>query len=84
MYLTLVPNNESKQKKIKYEELWIKIRDLIRLITKSSDDHDEKYMKIKSNSDDTLSLNKKIEIPSMMIVARAVFMKIANIIQKFS
>ena len=73
----------NKQKK-KYEELWIKIRDLIRLITKSSDDHDQKYMKIKSNSDDTLSLNKKIEIPSIIIVARAVFMKITNIIQKFS
>ena len=30
-----------------YEELWIKIRDLIRSITKNLDDYDEKYMKIK-------------------------------------
>ena len=30
-YLSLVPTNESKEKiKKKYEELWIKIRDLIR------------------------------------------------------
>ena len=32
-YLTLVPNNDSKEKTKKYEELWNKIKDLIRLIT---------------------------------------------------
>ena len=36
-YLILIPINESKQKIEKYEELWIKIRDLIRSITKNSD-----------------------------------------------
>ena len=50
-YLTLVPINENKEKIKKYEELWSKIRDLIRLITKNSDDYDEKYTKIKFNSD---------------------------------
>ena len=30
-------------------------------------------MKIKFNSDDELALNKTIEIPSMIIVVRAVF-----------
>ena len=34
-YLTLIPTNESKEKIKKYEELWKKIRDLIRLITKN-------------------------------------------------
>ena len=34
-YLTLIPTNESIEKIKKYEELWKKIRDLIRLITKS-------------------------------------------------
>ena len=29
-YLTLVPTNDSKEKIKKYEELWIKIRDVIR------------------------------------------------------
>ena len=72
-YLTLVPTNESKEKIKKYEELWSKIRDLIRSMTKNSDDYDKKYMKIKFNSDDKLSLNKMIEIPSMIIVVRAVF-----------
>ena len=50
-----------------------KIRDLIRSITKNSDHYDEKYMKIKFNSDGELPLNKTIEIPSMMVVVRAVF-----------
>ena len=72
-YLRLVPTNESKEKNKKYEKLWIKIRDLIRSITKNSDDYDEKYMKIKFNSDDELPLNKKIEIPTMTTVVRAVF-----------
>ena len=59
-YLTLVPTNESKEKK--YEELWSKIRDLIKSITKNSDDYDKKYIKVKFNSDDELPLNKTIEI----------------------
>ena len=48
-YLTLVPSNKSKEKIKKYEELRIKIRDLIRSIAKKSDDYDydEKYMKNK-------------------------------------
>ena len=68
----LVPTNESKEKIKKYEELWIKT-DLIRAVTKNSDDHDEKHMKIKFNSDNELSLSKEIEIPIMAIVVRAVF-----------
>ena len=72
-HLTLVPTNESKEKIKRYEELWTKIRGLIRSITKNSDDCDEKYIKIKFNSDGELPLNKMIEIPSMIIVVRAVF-----------
>ena len=72
-YLTLVPTNESEEIVTKYEELWSKIWYSIKLITKSSDDYNEKYMKIKSYSDDNLSLNKTIEIPSMIAVVRVVF-----------
>ena len=72
-YLTLVPNNESKEKIKEYEKLWSKIRDLIRSITKNSHYYDEKDMKIKLNLDDELPLNKTIEIPSMIIVVRAIF-----------
>ena len=53
----------------------MKIRDLIRSITKNLDDYDEKYMKIKFDSDDNLPLNKTVEIPIMTIVVRAVFHK---------
>ena len=95
-YLTLVPTNKSKEKIKRYEELWSKIKDLVRSITKNSDDYDEKYMKNKFNSDDKLPVNKMIEIPSMTIVVRAVFhknnkylldlffIKITNSIHKFS
>ena len=72
-YLTLVPTNESKEKIKKYEELWIKIRDLIRSVTKKSDDYDKKYMKIKLDSDDELPPNKTVEIPVMVIVVRATY-----------
>ena len=68
--LTLGPTNESKEKIKKYEELWSKIRDLVRSITKNSDDYEEKYMKVKFNSDDEFSLlfYETIEIPIMAIV----------------
>ena len=54
----------------KDEELWSKIRDLIRPSTENSS---EEYIKIKFNLDDRLALNKTIEIPSMIIVVRVVF-----------
>ena len=63
----------AKKKFKKHEELWNKIRDLIRSITKNSDDYDEKYLKIEFDSDDELPLNKTVEIPSTIIVLRAVF-----------
>ena len=53
------------------------MRDLIRSITKNSDDYDEKYMKTKFNSDDELPPSKTIEIPSMINI-------MINIIHKFS
>ena len=55
---------EKKKKKIKNEELGSKIKDLIRSIIKRLDGYDEKYMKIKFNSDDELPWNEKIETPT--------------------
>ena len=74
-YLTLVHTNESKQKIKKYEELWIKIRDLMTSITKKLDDYDydEKHIKIKFDSYKELPLDKTIEIPTLIIVVRAIF-----------
>ena len=55
-----VSPDEGKEIIEKYEELRSKSKDLIGSVTKNSDDYDEKYMKIKSNSDDELPLNKVI------------------------
>ena len=82
-YLTLIPTNERKEKIKKYEELWIKIRDLIRSVTKNLDVYDESYLKIKFDSDDELPLNKIIGIPVMAIVVRAVFLKINKYYPQF-
>ena len=43
--IALIPKNESKEIMKKCEELWSKIRNLRRLITKNSDDYDEKIHK---------------------------------------
>ena len=83
-YLTLVSTDESKEKIKKCEEFWSKIRDLIRSITKNSADCDEKYTKIKINSDSKLHLNKTIKIPIMTVAVRAIFHKNMNWIHKFS
>ena len=71
-YLTLVSTNQREKHK-KNEELWSKIRDLIKSLTTNSNDYDENCMRIKFNSDDELPLNKTIEIPSMTIVFGVVF-----------
>ena len=42
----LVPTNESKEK---VKKKWIKIRNLIMSIIKTSDNYYEKYMKVKFN-----------------------------------
>ena len=50
-YLPLVPTDENKERIRKYEELWTKIRNAIRLKTDNSDDYEEKYTKIRFNWD---------------------------------
>ena len=66
-------NNEFQDTPTHNTFLWIKIKDLIKSITKNSDDYDEKYLKIKFNSE--LLLNKMIEIRNATIVLRVVFHK---------
>ena len=60
---------------MKYEQLWSKIRDLIRLIIKNSDDFHEKQIKIKFNLGDESPQNKTIKTPSIIIVVRAIFLE---------
>ena len=84
--LTPAPANESKEKILKNQELQIKTRNLIRSIIRNSDDYhyDEKYIKIKSDSNDELPLNKTIELVTITIEVRAVFLKITNTIHNLS
>ena len=64
----------AKTKIKKYEELWIKNK-VTNSVTKKSDDYDydEKYIKIRLNSDDESPLNKTVEISTITIVVRAFF-----------
>ena len=71
--MTIFRANESKEIIKKYEKFWSKIRDLIRSISKNSDDYVQKYTKIKFDLDEDLSLNKKMEIHNAIIVVRTVF-----------
>ena len=70
--MKLVPTGKSKDTLKKHEELWNKIRDLIRSITNNSSNYDKKYMKIKFNSDDDLPLKKTLKLYNMVVV-RSVF-----------
>ena len=71
--MTLVSTDENKDKLKIYQEVWNKIRYLIKSITINSDNYDKKYMKIKFNSDDDLPLKKMVELQNMVIVVRSVF-----------
>ena len=51
-YLGLVPTDKTKKNNGRYEELWIEIRDIIRLKAGISGGYDGKYMKIPFNSDE--------------------------------
>ena len=53
--------------------MWIKIRDLIRLIANHTDDYNEKYVTIKFNLNDELPLNKAVEIPIITAVVTTIF-----------
>ena len=74
-YLAVVPPVEWNDTLKKYEELWGKLRDFNRSMINNFDNYDEKYMKIKFNSDDDLPLKKTLKFRNMIIVVRSVFHK---------
>ena len=78
----LVLTDESKDTLKKYEEMLSKFKDLIRSITNNSENYDEKYMKIKFNSDDDLPVNEMLEFCNIML-SDLFFMKTTNISPKF-
>ena len=68
-----VPTDENKDAMKKYEELWSKIRNLIKSITNDSYNYHHKYRKGKFHSDDDLPLTKTLNPHKMIIVVRSVF-----------
>ena len=75
-YFKLVSTNESKETiKKKNQGPGSKIRDLLSSMAKNSDDYDEKYMKIKLDSNNDLPLNTTIGDYNVTIVGRAIFYK---------
>ena len=58
---------------LKNQELWKKIRDLIKPATNNSDNYNKKYMKINFNSGDDSPIKKTREIYDMIIVVTSVF-----------
>ena len=72
-YLTLVSKDKNKKVLQKYRELWDRTKNLIEKINDIPGDYEEKYMKIKFNSDDNLPLYKILKLDNITIVIRSVF-----------
>ena len=83
----LVRTDKSKDTLKTYEELWNKIRALVRSVTNDSDDYDRKYMKIKltsdGDSDDYFPLKKTLELYNMVMVLRSVFREAKKYLYNF-
>ena len=83
----LVRTDKSKDTLKTYEELWNKIRALVRSVTNDSDDYDRKYMKIKltsdGDSDDYFPLKKTLELYNMVMVLRSVFREAKKYLYSF-
>ena len=69
----LVFSDKNKGTSEMYTELQHKIKELIRSRNNTSSDYDEKYIKIKFNSDNNLPLNKILKLYNLKIVVRSVF-----------
>ena len=74
-YLMLVPSVEYKETLKMYYELWNKTGALIRSITNNSDIQNERFVKIKLNSDDYSPLDKILELYSLTIIGKSVIHK---------
>ena len=69
-YLTLVLTDKNKYILKKYEELYRKIRDQIRIVSNNISNYNEKYITIKF---DILTLKKTLELCNMVIVEWSIF-----------
>ena len=66
--------DENKGLLKKYADVWDGIKNEIKAINGGKEnDYEKDYMKIKSNSDDELPLNKPLKFHAMTIIIRSVF-----------
>ena len=73
-YLIFDSTDENKELLKRYAYVWDEIKNEIKAINGSKENHYEKdYMKIKFNSDDDLPLNKPLKFHAMTIIIRSVF-----------
>ena len=56
-----------------YAEQWNKIKSLIKKISDKPGDYDEKYIKIRFNSDNKFRLNKIQKLHNLKIIVRSIF-----------
>ena len=72
-YLVFDSTDENKELLKKYNDVFNGIKDKIKEINSDECDYEKDYMKIKSNSDDDLPLNKQLKFHNMVITIRSVF-----------
>ena len=72
-YLILDSTDKNKEILKMYTELWDGIKNLIEKINNKLGKYEKGFMKIKSNSDDNLPLNKTLKLHNMTIIIRFVF-----------
>ena len=65
--------DENKELLKKYSDVFNGIINKIKKISRDECDYEKDYMKIKSNSDDDLPLNKQLKFHNMVITIRPVF-----------
>ena len=72
-YLVFDSTGENKELLKNYNDVFNGIRDKIKKISGDECDYEKDSMKIKSNSDDDLPLNKQLKFHNMVITIRSVF-----------
>ena len=72
--ISLTDNNNNNDVLIKYTQIWSEIKDQIKKINNDSvSEYDKDYIKIKTESDDNLPLNKVLKFYTVIIIIRTVF-----------
>ena len=66
--------NENKTLLKKYANVWDGIKNEIKAVNGGEENnHGKDYMKVKSNSDDDLSLNKRLKFHAVTVIIRSAF-----------